>query len=65
VRVKFGERSLEAWAVGAKAAYHLHVPALYGRVIPARCRARAVLPSRKLILVLHKESDAEWKFLKS
>lgn len=36
----FGERHLEMWAVGAGAAYHLHLPRLYGRLIPQKCRAK-------------------------
>jgi hypothetical protein len=32
VRVLIGERCLEVWAIGAKAAYRLHIPRLYGKV---------------------------------
>lgn len=65
VRTKFGERSLEVWAVGAQAAYHLYIPRLYGRLILKKCRVRVKPASRKVYLLLHKESDAEWRFLKS
>lgn len=113
VRTLFGTQSLEMWAVGAAGAYRLHLPRLYGRVLPHKCRVKvnqvcrllclfrftvvhvpAVLPpppplphpllppltpqpahppallcavqkARKVYLLLHKESDAEWCFLKS
>ena len=40
VRVLFGERSLEMWAVGQAAAYHLHLPRLYGRLIAHKCSVK-------------------------
>jgi hypothetical protein len=40
VRVMFGERQLEMWAVGQAAAYHLHVPRLYGRIIVKKCKVK-------------------------
>lgn len=40
VRTLFGEQRLEMWAVGGAAAYRLHVPRLYGRVIPAKCSVK-------------------------
>ncbi len=65
MRTLFGERSLEMWAVGSQAAYHLHLPQLYGRVIVKKCRAKVNTKAQKVYLLLHKESDAEWRFLKS
>ena len=65
VRTKFGDRSLEMWAVGCQAAYRLYLPKLYGRVLTKRCRAKVDTKARKVYLLLHKESDAEWRFLKS
>ena len=40
VRVLFGVLSLEMWAVGQGAAYHLHLPRLYGRVVPKKCKVK-------------------------
>ena len=40
VRVLFGVLSLEMWAVGQGAAYHLHLPRLYGRVVPKKCSVK-------------------------
>lgn len=117
VRTLFGPDFLEMWAVGGGAAYHLHLPSLYGRLQPKKCgfkvnqvrgeqrlrlwedtNAQGVLrcwgldsihapvhpcpppppphpptppppfPStqkaKKVYLLLKKESDAEWRFLK-
>ena len=64
VRVKFGEKALEVWAVGAAAAYHLHLPKLYSRVVPARCSFRVSAKSKRLTVLLYKVADAEWRFLK-
>ena len=36
----FGAQHLEVWAVGQAAAYHLHLPRLYGRVITKKCRVK-------------------------
>lgn len=40
VRTLFTPSSLEMWAVGAGAAYRLHLPRLWGRIIPGKCRAK-------------------------
>lgn len=40
VRTLFGEQRLEMWAVGASAGYRLHLPRLYGRVIPKKCSVK-------------------------
>ncbi|KAL4857085.1 Pre-mRNA-processing protein 40A [Chlorella vulgaris] len=59
VRVLFGERQLEMWAVGQVAAYHLHVPRLYGRIIVKKCKFKVNQKARKVFLMLQKDSDAE------
>ncbi len=64
VRVKFWPTSLEMWAVGNHAAYHLHVPRLYGRVVVKKCMLKVNSRTRKVFLCLCKEADAEWRFLK-
>ena len=64
MRCKFGARSLDVGAVGAAAAYRLHVPLLYGRVLPARCSVRVRPASRRLVVVLRKEGDAPWAGLR-
>ena len=46
VRVLFGERSLEMWAVGQAAAYHLHLPRLYGRLIVHKCGVKVATVGR-------------------
>ena len=50
--------------MGAEAAYHLHLPKLYSRVVPRRCSFRVSPKSRRLTVLLHKVADAEWRFLK-
>ncbi|KDD72145.1 hypothetical protein H632_c3791p0, partial [Helicosporidium sp. ATCC 50920] len=62
VRTLFGAQSLEVWAVSPAAAHRLSVPKLWGRVVPSRCRVRT--KGARVTVVLHKESDAEWRFLK-
>ncbi len=42
----FGAQSLEMWAVGEAGAYRLHLPRLYGRVLPHKCRAKVNQVSR-------------------
>lgn len=64
MRACFSERSLDAWAVGHAAAYHLHIPRLWGRVLPRRCSVKVNEKRKKAYLMLHKESDAEWRFIK-
>ena len=61
VRTRFGEASLEMWAIGQRA-YQLHVPKLYGTIVPSKCKLR-IRPC-KITLQLQKTSDAEWRFLK-
>ncbi|PRW33610.1 FAD-dependent oxidoreductase [Chlorella sorokiniana] len=65
VRTRFGTQSLEMWAVGEAGAYRLYLPRLYGKVLPHKCHAKVNQKARKVYLLLHKESDAEWRFLKS
>ena len=64
VRSLITEHSLEVWAIGAVGAYRLHVPRLYGRVLPSRCKVKVNEKKKKVFVVLHKEKDAEWRFLK-
>ena len=64
VRVKVNQSSLEAWMVGEKGAYHLNVPKLYGKVLPERSRVVTKEAKNRVIIILHKEKDVEWKFLK-
>jgi hypothetical protein len=64
VRVKVNLSSLEAWMVGEKGAYHLNVPKLYGKVLPERSRVVTKEAKNRVIIILHKEKDVEWKFLK-
>ena len=64
VRYKFAVQGLEVWAVGAAAAYRLHLPHLYGRVLPAKCAVRVRPGSCRLVVVLRKEADAAWPFLR-
>ncbi|KAG7668077.1 hypothetical protein NADE_005116 [Nannochloris sp. 'desiccata'] len=64
VRSLITERSLEVWAVGNDGMYRLHVPRLYGKVLPSRCKIKVNESRMKVYVVLHKEKDAEWRFLK-
>jgi hypothetical protein len=64
VRSLITERSLEIWAVGNDGMYRLHVPRLYGKVLPRRCKIKVNESKKKVYVVLHKEKDAEWRFLK-
>jgi hypothetical protein len=64
VRSLITERSLEVWAVGTEGMYRLHVPRLYGKVLPNRCKIKVNESKKKVYVVLHKEKDAEWRFLK-
>jgi hypothetical protein len=68
VRTLVTPRSLEVWAVGAGAAWRLHAPLLYGRVLPERTRVRARAGAgggaTRVVVALHKETGAEWRFLR-
>lgn len=64
VRTLVTERSMEVWAVGREGAYHLHVPRLYGRVLPPRTKVKVNEKRKKVYVTMHKETDAEWTFLK-
>ena len=64
VRVKVTQASLEVWMVGERGAYHLNVPKLYGKVLPERSRVVTKEAKNRVIIILHKEKDVEWKFLK-
>ena len=60
----FRPGAVEMWAVGGSTAFHLHLPKLYGRVVPERCAFKANSQRKKVYLLLHKQADAEWRFLK-
>ena len=60
----FRPTCVEMWAVGSKAAYHIHIPKLYQTVVPERCAFKANSQRQKVYLLLHKQADAEWRFLK-
>ena len=64
VRVLFRPSSVEVWALGACAAYHIHIPKLYQQIATERCTFKANSKRQKVYLLLHKRSDAEWRFLK-
>lgn len=64
MRTVFQERSLDMWAVGDARAYHFNVPKLYNAIIPARCAVKVTGSGRRLHVLLHKQADAEWRFLK-
>lgn len=64
IRFRATETSLEAWAVGKEAAYHLHIPKLYGKILPERSKVVAKEGRNRIILILHKEKNSEWCFLK-
>jgi hypothetical protein len=68
VRTLVAPRSLEVWAVGAGAAWRLHAPLLYGRVLPERTRVRARVGAgggaTRVVVALHKETGVEWRFLR-
>ena len=64
VHVVFEERSLEVWAEGAIITHHLHVPKLYSRILPARCKVKANSKRMRVYILLHKDSDIQWRFLK-
>ena len=64
VRVAYRPTSVEMWAIGASAAYHIHLPKLYQVIVPERCTFKANSQRQKVYLLLHKQADAEWRFLK-
>eukprot|EP00884_Botryococcus_braunii_P017429 jgi/Botrbrau1/436/Bobra.110_2s0086.1 len=64
VRTVFLERSLDIWVVGDGKAYHFSVPKLYDRIIPARCKIKLSGSGTRLHVLLHKQSSADWRFLK-
>ena len=63
VRSVILERSLDVWVIGKAKAYHLHIPKLWGKVVPAKCKTW-ISESRRLRIVLFKEADGEWKYLR-
>lgn len=58
------ERELEFWADGTTKTYHMHVPKLYGRILPERCKVKANSKRQRIYVILHKDSDISWRFLK-
>lgn len=64
VRIRVTRTSFETWLVGKKAAYHLHVSKLYGKVVPERTKVVVKEDKNRVVAILHKEKDVEWKFLK-
>lgn len=64
VRVRVTSSSLEAWLIGKEVSYHLHVPKMYGRVLPERSRIVTKEEKNRVTIILCKERDAEWHFLK-
>ena len=64
VRARVTRTSMETWLVGKKTAYHLHFPTLYGKVVPERTKIITKEDKNRVTLILYKEKDSEWKFLK-
>lgn len=64
VRTAFDWQSLEVWVVGQIQAFHLHVPKLWGRILPGKCGIKVNVRTKKLFVCLYKETDAEWRYLK-
>jgi hypothetical protein len=64
VRVAFSDTAAELWAVCAGGAYRLHLPALYRRIIPARCTVGVAPRSRRVTLRMHKVDSQPWRYLK-
>lgn len=64
LRAGFSATAAEVWAVGAAAAYRLHLPALYRRVLPGRCRARVSRGGRVTVRLFKLESEP-WRYLQA
>lgn len=64
VRVRVTRTSLETWLIGTEKAYHLNIPRLYGKVVPERTKVTVNQNKNRVTLILYKEKDSEWKFLK-
>ena len=64
IRMRVTNTSMEAWLLGKKTAYHLHIPKLYGKVLPERSKIISKEGKHRVTLILHKEKDSEWKFLR-
>ena len=64
IRMRVTNTSMEAWLLGKKTAYHLHIPKLYGKVLPERSKIISKEGKKRVTLILHKEKDSEWKFLR-
>ena len=60
----FRPTCIDMWAVGNQAAYHICIPKLYQPIVTERCTFKANSQRQKVYLLLHKQSDAEWRFLK-
>lgn len=64
VHLSCKERELEVWAEGSNTTYHLHVPKLYSRILPERCKIKANSKRMRIYILLYKEFDIPWLFLK-
>jgi hypothetical protein len=64
IRTRVTMTSLESWYLGCDTAYHLYVPRLYGKVIPERTSVVVKEEKNRVTFKLHKEKDAEWKYLR-
>lgn len=52
------------WAEGCNATYHLHVPKLYSRILPQKCKVKANSKRMRIYILLYKGIDIPWLFLK-
>ena len=50
--------------MGRDAAYHLHLPLLYGRITPELSRVKANRRLLRVYLLLRKEAQIPWRFLR-
>lgn len=64
MHILYKERELEVWAEGCNATYHLHVPKLYSRILPQKCKVKANSKRMRIYILLYKGIDIPWLFLK-
>ncbi|KAK9904265.1 hypothetical protein WJX75_008055 [Coccomyxa subellipsoidea] len=59
-------RIIEAEPLRFEAAQEMHllVPKLYSRILPERCKVKANSKRQRIYIILHKDSDISWRFLK-
>ena len=60
----FKGKGLEVWAMGKDSAHYLHLPVLYSRITPELCRVKANSRLLRVYLLLRKEVQIPWRFLK-